>query len=105
MGIVAVNTPRRKYALGVPILSWSTDMIHHLVSPTLLDSRANALGDVAQRIIPRHLRPTPCSPFADTFQGVKNPVGVVDLIESRGSFRAVASARRGMLWVALKFAD
>ena len=83
MGIVAVDAPGSKYALGIPILSWATDMIHHLVSPARLDRRANPLAISFNASSHETCAQRPSPRLPTRFRG-KNPIRIVDLVMVAG---------------------
>ena len=79
-------------------------MHHDLVVAILDDRLPQSSGDRVQRLVPADPFPLALAAFTDPVQGVEDPVRVGDLVEGGRALGAVASARAGVLGVALELA-
>ena len=102
MRIVTVNAPRRENAFGESIFAGTPDVIHDFVATIFDDRFANAGSDIVEDSIPIDAFPFTFAAFARALQGIKNTIGIGDLIQGRRTFGAVASATPRILWIAFK---
>src|SRR6266478_3912513 len=102
MRVVPVNTPSGEDALGKTVFTGPADVIHDLVTTLLNDCFANATGNVIQRVIPTYSFPLAFTAFARALKRIKNAIRIGDLIQSRRSLGAIATARAWMLWITFK---
>ncbi|MEJ7722313.1 MAG: hypothetical protein WKF58_18615 [Ilumatobacteraceae bacterium] len=105
VAVVPVDAPRLEHAVGVTVLSGSTDVVHHLVVAILGDRRADAAADLVEGLVPRDALPPAAAALADALQRVQDPLGIVHLVEGRRALGAVAATAGGMLGVALDLGD
>jgi len=77
-------------------------VIHDLVATPLNDCFANATCNVIERVIPTYPFPLAFTAFARALKRIKNAIRIGDLIQSRRSLGAIASARTRMLWITFK---
>jgi hypothetical protein len=88
---VAVHAPGGEYAFGETILPRAPDVIHDFI-PTILDDRfPNPGRNIIKRRVPGGAFPFAFAAFAGALERIKNAIGIVDLIERRRTFGAVAS--------------
>src|SRR6185503_16104953 len=102
MRVVPVDSPRRKDAFGETIFTGTPDVIHDLLA-TIFDNRFPDLsGEFIEHFVPTSLHPFPFAAFSGAFERVQNAIRIVDLVESGGTFRAVAATRTWMFRIAFK---
>src|SRR2546430_16625595 len=71
--------------------------------PAIFDNCfANASSNIVERFVPTYLLPFSLASLARAFQRMKYAIRIVDLIQRRRPFGAVAPARSGMLRVAFE---
>ena len=105
MAVVAIHTPRAQHALHVAVVPRASDMIHHLVTSPLDNRGTNLGGERIQHFIPGRALPLALTALADALQGVQDTFWIVDLVDSRGTFGAVAPATPRVERVALQLLD
>ena len=99
---MAINSPGGEDAFGETIFTGTPDVIHDLVAAVLDDRFTNARGDVVKRRVPTDAFPFAFAAFAGALEWIKNAIGIVNLVECRRTFGAVAPARPRMLRIAFK---
>src|SRR3982750_1438936 len=99
---MSINAPRGQNAFRESIFAWAADVIHDLLSPLFDVGFSDSAGDVIKRLVPTHLFPTPPAATSCALQWMKNAIGVMNLIQRRRSFGAVASARTRMFGIAFE---
>ena len=92
MRVVAINTPGGQDALGIAILAGPANVVHDFVAATLLERPPEAAGNITERLVPGDLLPLSLATFSRPFQGIKNAVRVVDLVECGRALGAVPAA-------------
>ena len=103
--VVAVDAPAGEHALGEAVLAGPADVVHDVVGPALDDRAPDPRRDVGQRVVPRHLDPAALAALAGALERRQDAIGVGHLVERRRPLGAVASARGGVLGVALELSD
>jgi hypothetical protein len=88
---VPVDAPGEQEALGEAVLPRPPDVVHHLVAAVVDDSRADPVGDVVQRLVPRHPLPLARTTVTGLTQRVQDPLRVVDLVDGGRTLGAVAA--------------
>ncbi len=104
VGVVTVDAPGGQHALRVPVLAGPADVVHDRVRSPAGDRPADAPGDVVECLVPRDGLPTSSAASAGSAKRVEDPVGIPDLVQRGRALGAVASARAGVLRVALELA-
>ena len=103
MRVVAVHAPSRENSLRESIFARPPNVIHDLVA-TIFDNRlANPRRNIIKRLVPTDAFPFSFAPFASALQRVKNAIWIVDLIQRRRAFGAVAPARSWILRIPFEF--
>src|SRR5436190_20402662 len=81
------------------------DVVHDLGATIFLECLADARGDRADHLVPRHSLPLAAAARTDAAHRVEDALRIGDLVQRRRALRAVAPARAGMMRVALELAD
>src|SRR5579859_5360843 len=100
-----IHAPRAQHALHVAIVARSPDVVHHLVAAIFHNSGANRTGEGVQRLVPGRALPFALSALASALQGIENALRVVDLVDGRRAFGAVAPATAGVVGIAFELFD
>src|SRR5688572_24036703 len=104
MRIVPVHAPSLQNSIHKTFVTGTPDVINDFISFIFDQRLADFRGDVVQNLVPRNSFPFASAAFSLTPHRVKNAVSVVNLINRRRTFRAVAPATPRMIWIAFKFA-
>ena len=102
MRVVTVDSPRRENAFSKAVLTGPADVVHDLVLAILADGVADSSGDGVERLVPGGLFPFTFASFAGAVEWLKDAIGIGDLVQRCGTFRAVASTRAGVFRIAFK---
>ena len=102
MRVVTIDAPGRKYAFRESIFARPADVIHDFVFAIFDDSFANSRSKIVEHFVPTHALPISCTALAASLQGIKNAIGVGNLIERGRTFGAVAPAAARILWIAFE---
>src|SRR5947209_3998426 len=81
------------------------DVIHDLVFAAFLKSVADSSGQVVQNCIPGNPLPLPFASLAHAPQRIENALRVIDLVNRRRTFGAVAATTARMCRIPFKFLD
>src|SRR5713101_6198120 len=91
--------------VGDEFMAGTTHMIDDFVAPPLNQSRANPRSKVVEHLVPGDSLPFALAAFPGALEWIENTLGIVDLVEGRRAFSAIASAAARMRGIALEFAD
>jgi hypothetical protein len=105
VAVVAVEAPGLQHAVGVAVFARPADVIHDFVPPVFDNRPADALADIGERFVPRHLPPLAGSALAVAAERVEDSIGIFELVGCDDAFRARAPATARMERVALDLAD
>ena len=88
MRVVAVNPPALQHALHVPVVAGASDVVHDLLSPTLLDGSSDPHAEGFEHLVPGGALPLvrPAWPFP--FHRVEHAVFGTELVHDRHALRA-----------------
>src|SRR4030095_522226 len=92
VAVVAVDFPRveqplQVHEIGVP----PTQVVHDLLLPAFHERRADAPGDVVERLIPRDALPLAAAARPHAAQRIEDPLRIGHLVQRGGPLRAVAA--------------
>src|SRR5437763_265112 len=105
MRIVAIDAPGLQHALDVAVVAGPPDVIHDFVA-AIIDQGLAYLGrEGVEHFIPGRALPLAFTTRADAFQRKEDAFRVIELIDRRRAFSAVAPARCRMLRVAFELAN
>ena len=99
---MTVHAPRGKNAFRESILTGSPDVIHDFIATIFDDRFPNSGGKIIEHFIPTDAFPFAFAAFSRALQRIKNAIRIVDLIERRRTFGAIASARSRILRIAFE---
>src|ERR1043166_548441 len=102
MRVVTVGSPRGEYAFGKTVFAGTANVIHDLVVSIFNDRFTNTPGDIVERRVPGCLFPFPFATFAGAFEWKENAIRIVNLIQRRRTFGAIAPAGSGVFGIAFK---
>src|ERR1041384_1953846 len=83
----------------------TSNVIHDFVAPLFQQRFSYAAGNVIESLIPGDALPLSGAALADALQRITNPLGIIDLIECRGSLGAISAPTAGMLRIPLETPD
>src|SRR5438876_3207263 len=86
-------------------MAGAADVVDDFVAAAFDERLADARGEVVEHLVPGDALPFGFAAIADALERIKDALGVVDLIESRGPLGTIAAAAARMGGVALEFAD
>src|SRR5947209_8817279 len=105
MAVVPIHPPGPQHPLHVAVVTGPPDVVHDLVASPLDNRRPDLRGEGIQYLIPRCALPLALSALARALQRIENALWIVDLVNCRGSFGAVAPATARVIRVALQLLD
>ena len=106
MAVVPVDAPGVKDPLVIKqLMTGPSNMIHDFVAPLFQQRLSHAAGNVIESFIPRDALPLSCTARANALERETNPLGIVDLIECRGSLGAISAPAAGVLRISLETPD
>ena len=103
--VVVVDTPRLQNTVGIPFMSWASNVISNFVVSLFLDRFANSGRDIIEDFVPSNTLPFSFTTFSRTLQRVENTIRVVDLVDRRWTFRTISTATSGVIGITFEFAD
>ncbi len=92
VAVVPVHAPRQQEPLGEAVLAGPAHVVDDLVPAVLHDGGPDPGGDVVEGLVPADALPLPTAAGTDALERVQDALGVVDLVDRRGTFGAVAPA-------------
>src|SRR5262245_54924206 len=105
MGIVAVHSPCLEHPLYVAVVARPADVIHHLIA-TVFDQRlTNLNGEGVEHFVPGGSFPASSASWTYPFERIEDTLRIVNLVDGRRTFGAIAATRSRMKWIAFEFAD
>src|SRR5262245_8866505 len=106
VAVMPIYSPGVKNPLVIKqLMARPADVIHDLVAPVLFQSFTHPCRDVVENFVPAHALPFSLSSLSHPLQGITNPLGIGDLIESRRPLCTVASTAAGMFGIAFESPD
>src|ERR1041385_3005214 len=105
MRIVAVDAPRLQRALHDEVVTGAADMVHDFFAAPFLYGFADACTERLEHLLPRGAGPLPCSALPSTLHRIEHAVGIMNLINGRGTLGAQASAARRMHRIPFELID
>src|SRR5438045_98633 len=99
---MTIDSPGRQDALSETVFAGPADVVHDLLFTILDDCLAYSISDRVERFVPRGAFPPTFASFAGAFERVQDAIGIGNLVESCGAFRAVASSRAGVFGIPFK---
>src|SRR5262249_23217649 len=103
--VVPVDAPRLQHALDVAFMSGPADVVDDLVTPSFLQSLADACRDQLDSLLPADRLPLAFAARADAPQRMEDTIRVIDLVDGRRPLGTEPAATRGMDGIALELAD
>src|SRR6185503_312063 len=103
--VMPVNSPRLENAVDVSVVPGPAYVIHDFVTTVFDQGVADFRGEGFEHFIPRGSFPLTFAARADSLQREEYALGIVNLIDCRRAFGAVASARPGMQRIAFELLD
>src|SRR5574341_905033 len=104
MAVVPIHAPSLDDTISVSIFARATDMIDNPIAAAGA-ARAHFLRNFIKGLIPGDTLPFSFTALANSFEWIKNPFGVIDLVMSRRPLGAVSSAAPWMNRIAFKLAN
>src|SRR5262245_50881930 len=100
--VVPIYAPGCEDPLRESVFTGPPYVIHDLALAVFDNRFAYSSREIVKHLIPRNAFPFSFATFAHTFQRIKNPIRIRNLIERSRTFRAVAPARSRILRIAFK---
>jgi hypothetical protein len=89
----------------IAVVAGPADVVQDLVLAALAEGPADAAADVVEGVVPGDPLPLAGPAGAAAAQWVQDALGVVDLVQRRGTLGAVPSPAGGMMRIALQLVD
>ena len=86
-------------------MTGAADVIEDLVTAVFLEGLADTRSEVIEHFVPRHAFPFALAACAYAAHWVRNALGIVDLVESRGPLGAIAPTATWMRRIAFELAN
>src|ERR1700730_13335391 len=80
-------------------------VVDDFIAPPINQRLANPLSKILQHLVPGHSLPFALTAFTGALERIEDTLRIIDLVEGRRTFSAVASAAARMRRIALEFAN
>jgi hypothetical protein len=102
---VAIDAPTLQHAVHVAVVARSADVVHDLGAPVFDQCLADFRREHIEHFVPGNTLEFTRAARADALQWIQDALRIVDLVFRRRTLGAIASARTGVVRIALEFLD